>query len=332
MSQKKFVKVLSFLINNTPYAKTLLTNLGIGKVISYGQKHGMLDFDHYTDTYWNELDMVQKYINENATGNPQNIWQKDILSRFSDLIPFEKCLVVGCGNGWVERQLFDLGIGKNFDAFDISEKYLTLAKESKGNRRISYFKADLNNLESFPIHHYDAIFNVGALHHGFRLARAMWILNQTIKPNGLMFNFDYVGPAQHLYSDEHLKLLHNLNQSLPQRFQSPHHFRPTKEDFAFGDPTEAVNADLVKPTFERFFDIVYQNNINGGIGYPLLVNNIAEFQKNDDESQYHLGQILKNDKKYTIENKIPVLFWYGIGTPKKKENILYHEFLPSSRG
>ena len=241
-------------------------------------------------------------------------------------------MVIGCGNGWVERELFDLGIGKSFDAFDISEKYLEIARKERGCRKINYFKADLDNLETFPIQKYDAIFNVGVLHHGYRMSRMVWYLYRSLKPSGLMFNFDYVGPARNNYQNEHFELLKKINDELPKRFRSKYRLRPNKEDAAFGDQTEAVNADLVKPTFERFFDIVYQNNINGGIGYPLLVNNIEEFQKNDDESQYHLGQILKNDKKYTIENKIPVLFWYGIGTPKKKENILYHEFLPSSRG
>jgi len=328
MSNKRFFSVVSFLINNIPYAKTTLTHLGIGKVISYGQKTGLLHFDHYTDTYWNDLDLVQKYINENATGDAEIIWQKDILKKFSEYVPFEKCLVIGCGNGWVERQLHDLNIGKEFDAFDISEKYIEIAKSQKENRKINYFLADLDNLQNLLENNYDAIFNVGALHHGFRLSRTLWALNKALKPNGLMFNFDYVGPAQHMYSDEHLELLNNINQNIPERFQSIQHFRPTKEDFAFGDPTEAVNADLVRPTFERFFKIVYEKNLNGGVGYPLLVNNTKEFEKPDEESKKFLSKIIEFDRKFSQENKVPVLFWYGVGKPKEKNDIIYNEFLP----
>lgn len=328
MISKKFVKCISFIINNTPFAKTILTHLGIQKVIALGQKSGLLHFDHYTDTYWNSLDIVQNYINENATGDPDTIWQKDIPKRFPDKIPFQKCLVIGCGNGWVERELFDLGIGKSFDAFDISEKYLEIAESKKENRKINYFMADLDNLDSLPQNHYDAIFNVGALHHGFRLERTLWYLNKSLKSDGLMFNFDYVGTAQHMYSDEHFELLQKINKSLPQRFQSTQHFRPTKEDFAFGDPTEAINADLVRPLFERFFEIIYEKNLNGGIGYPLLVNNTKEFEINDKESQECLSKILKLDQKYSEEKKIPILFWYGVGKPKQKNNIRNNEFLP----
>ena len=100
--------------------------------------------------------------------------------------------------------------------------------------------ADLDNLQNLLENNYDAIFNVGALHHGFRLSRTLWALNKALKPNGLMFNFDYVGPAQHMYSDEHLELLNNINQNIPERFQSIQHFRPTKEDFAFGETVKIL--------------------------------------------------------------------------------------------
>jgi len=326
--QKKFFSSVSFLINKTPYAKNILANLGIKKIISYEQRTGFLHYDHYTDTYWNDLDMVQKYINKHTTDNEDTIWQIDLLSRFAEYIPFHKCLVIGCGNGWAERQLYDLKIGLDFDAFDISQKYLEEAKEKKENRPIRYYKDDLNNLEKLPRNHYDAVFNIGALHHGFRISRALWYLSRSLKQNGLMFNFDYVGPAPNNYSDKHFQLLNQINKQLPERFQSHHNFKPTKVEFAFGDPTEAVNADLIRPTFERFFDIIYQRDVNGGIGYQLLVKNTKEFHENDDEAKRCLAKILEYDKKYTIKQKVPVLFWYGVGQPKAKENISHNKLLP----
>jgi len=328
LQKKKIFGLVFFVINKIPHMKTILTNLGIGRIISYAHKTGLLSYDHYADEYWNELDMVQKYINKHATDNEDKIWQIDLLSRFAEYIPFQKCLVIGCGNGWVERQLYDLKIGLNFDAFDISKKYLKEAKGKKENRPIRYFKDDLNNLEKLPLNHYDAIFNVGALHHGFRLSKTLWYLNRSMKSNGLMFNFDYVGPALNNYSNDHVKLLTQINKQLPKRFQTTRKFTTTKEDIAFGDSTEAVNSDLVRPIFERFFDIIYQRDLNGGIGYPLLVVNTKEFHKNDDDVKYNLAKILEYDKKFTIEHKIPVLFWYGVGKPKTKESISYSEFLP----
>lgn len=327
---KKSVIWFGRLMLHFPYSKKILAKIGFGKIIMTLLNSGTLDYDHYKDNYWNNLHPVQQYINYNATGNKDTIWQIDLLTRFQNLTPFKKILVIGCGNGWVERQLFDLRIGIDFDAFDISEKYLEQAKKQKGERKIRYFKADLNKLDSLPISYYDAIFNVGVLHHGFRLERIMWFLSRSLKPDGLMFNFDYVGPAQNNYSDEHLKLMTEINNSLPNRFKSPHRLKPVKEDFAFGDPTEAVNADLVRPTFERFFDIIYQRDVNGGIAYQILVNNISEFEKNDEESLDILDEIIKKDQFYTENKKVPVMFWYSVGKPKEKNKISFSELLPST--
>ena len=99
MLLQKSLNLASLLINKTPYAKTILAKIGVSKIISYGQQSGLSYHDHYSDKYWNDLDTVQKYINKNATGNEDTIWQIDLLTRFSEKIPFKKCLIIGCGNG-----------------------------------------------------------------------------------------------------------------------------------------------------------------------------------------------------------------------------------------
>lgn len=286
------------------------------------------NYDHYKDQYWNNLELVQQYINRNATGNKDTIWQIDILTRFKNYVPFNEVLIIGCGNGWVERQLFDLGIGLHFDSFDVSEKYLETAQQLAANRSIRYFKADINHLENLEESHYDAIFNVGVLHHTFRLSHTLWKLSRSLKPNGLMFNFDYVGPAHNQYSDHHLTILKEINKQLPKRFQSPYKLRPNKKDFEAGDPSEAIHSDLVRSTFERFFDIIYQRDSNGGIAYQIFWNNIDEFKKNDKEAIETLEFLLKKDAEYTASKEVPILFWYGVGIPKSRHNVKHSETLP----
>jgi len=325
-------KIIHFsytIINHIPFAKKILSFFGIKYVIDFGRKKGIIqEIDHYKDSYWNDLDLVQQYICENATDNKDTIWQIDILTRFKEFLPFKNVLIIGCGNGWVERQLSDLKIGLHFDAFDISKKYIDTAKKQAGNRNIQYFVADINHLNNLKQSHYDAVFNVGTLHHTFRLSHTLWNISKSLKQNGLMFNFDYVGSAQNQYSDEHLSIMENINKQLPKRFQTPHKLRPSKEDFEFGDPTEAINSDLVLPIFERFFDIVYQRDLNGGVAYQILINNIQEFEKNDEEAIKVLKFLIEKDAQYTELKKVPVLFWYSVGTPKPKKLIMNWETLP----
>ena len=286
------------------------------------------EFEYYHDKYWNDLTAVQNYINKSATDNPKTTWMEDILGRFDQHVPFEKVLIVGCGNGWVERELYDLGIGKKFDAFDISADHIEMAKNLSDGRNINYFLDDMNDLRNIPSDDYDAIFNVGVLHHVFRLSRTIWTLHRRMKKGGLMFNFEYVGPAQNQYSDDHLKILEKTNGEIGNRFSTVIPLLPKKSGFETGDPSEAVNADLVRSTLLRFFDIVHDRDINGGVAYQILWNNIEEFEKNDDDAKNALELLIRRDRELTESGQVPVLFWYSVITPKPKEQISDNEFLP----
>lgn len=274
------------------------------------------NFSHYTDKYWNDLQVVNEYKNKLSTDNQQIDWINDISNKFSNYIPFENVLIVGCGNGWLERRLYDQGIGKNFDAFDISEDYLVEAKEKKEHRNINYFVDDINNLQNLTNEKYDAIFNFAILHHADKIDLAMKKLSDSLKPNGLIFNEEYVGPARNQYTDEHLEKMFAVNSDLPERFRSKHALRPPLENFRV-EPSEAIHSDLVISTFKKYFDVIHERNMNGGIAYQILWNNIEEFNNSDDpEAKKWLAYLLEQDLKFSNEKKVPILFWYGVGTSK----------------
>ena len=275
------------------------------------------NYTPYVDKFWNDLETVKKYKRKLATGNENLTWFDSIKTAYADLIPFKKVLIVGCGNGWVERKLFDKGIGIEFDAFDISEKYLLEAKEKKGNRTINYFVEDVNSMNSIEENKYDAVFNYAILHHVYEIDFAIKKLSKVLKPNGLMFNEEYIGPAQIQFSDSHLHLIENVMNSLPEKYRTKYPLRPAIENFRV-DPTESVHSDLIKHTFSKYFDITIDRPMNGGIAYTLLWNNIKQFENpNDLEAKKWLDFILEKDSFHTKNGDVPVLFWYGVGTPKQ---------------
>lgn len=274
------------------------------------------NYSHYTDKYWNDLQSVREYKNKLSTDNENIDWIDDLPNRFSNFIPFQNVLIVGCGNGWLERRLYDNGIGKNFDAFDISEKYIHQAEQAKGNRQITYFIDDINNLQKIKPKKYDAVFNFAILHHAAEIDSALKILSECLKPNGLMFNEEYVGPARNQYSDKHVLKMLEVLADMPERFRTSHSLRPTLANFRV-EPSEAIHSDLVIPIFKKYFDVVYERNMNGGIAYPILWNNISNFENNKyPDSRKWLNYILEKDFEMTKNGKVPVLFWYGVGKPK----------------
>jgi 2-polyprenyl-3-methyl-5-hydroxy-6-metoxy-1,4-benzoquinol methylase len=302
-----------------------LTIFQVSKILMESEEgKAFTNFSHYTDTYWNSLDVIVKYKNKLATDNEHVQWIDDISNRFNEYLPFENVLIVGCGNGWLERTLHDKGIGKKFDAFDISEKYLEEAKEKKEDRNIHYFIDDINNLQNLSMKKYDAIFNFAILHHATEIDSAMQKLSNSLKPTGLIFNEEYVGPARNQYSDDHLERMLEINSDLPERFRSKHILRPPLANFRI-EPSEAIHSDLVISTFKKYFDVVYERNMNGGIAYQILWNNIEEFKNsNDPEAVKWINYLIKQDLKLSKEKKVEVLFWYGVGKPQEiKKEIKY---------
>ncbi|MDH3825419.1 MAG: class I SAM-dependent methyltransferase, partial [Nitrosopumilus sp.] len=274
------------------------------------------NFSHYSAEFWNHLYSVQKYINKLCTDDEHTDFMEDMLKRFKDYIPFEKVLIVGCGNGWVERRLADMNIAKHFDAFDISDEYLEEARSKKNNRNINYFVDDINELNNLPDVKYDAIFNIAILHHAEKIENAVKKLSNMLKPDGLIFNYEYVGPAQNQYSNEHLKIMEEINNLLPERLQSKSPLRPPIQNFRV-EPTEAIHSDLVRPIIRKYFYIIFEREFNGGIAYQILWNNISAFKDElDMKAEKELEKLLKMDLDYTKAKKVPTLFWYSVGMSK----------------
>ena len=298
--------------------KKHLTIEDVKKILSESDEAKSLkEFTHYSDKYWNDLELVRKYKDNLATGNENTHWISDILNRFKEYLPYGNVLIVGCGNGWLERQLYDLGIGKHFDAFDMSEKYINEAKELKQSRPIDYFLDDINSMSKIEDNKYDAVFNFAVLHHAMNIEYALKKLASCLKNNGLMFNEEYVGPARNQYSDDHVNIMLEIMSDLPKKFRTKAKFlRPPLANFRV-EPSEAIHSDLILPLIPKYFDIIYQRNLNGGVAYQILHNNIDEFNDtSNSESVKWLEYLLQRDLQFTENGKVPVLFWYGVCTPK----------------
>lgn len=223
--------------------------------------------------------------------------------------PFSRALVVGCGNGWVERDLFDRGIATRFDAFDVSEQYLAAAEAHRGSRDIRYFRSDFATFE--PDGRYDLIVNVAALHHAQRLHGLVRKLAQAAAPDGIFVNWDYVGPSRNQYTTAQVRLMREVNESLPLRFRSRHTLRPSLRQMLATDPTEAVHSAEIIDAVSAYFDVVERRDLGGGIAYQLLWNNLAEFEKADEDARRTLQRLLELDWNYTRAGRVPTLFSFS---------------------
>jgi ubiquinone/menaquinone biosynthesis C-methylase UbiE len=283
---------------------------------------------YYHGQYWNDFRLVLEYMCENFTGNKNKWWVQDFKERFCQR-PFEHGLVLNCGNGWVEREFIDLGLVKRITAFDYSMDLLHVAEKEKGERPISYFQTDVNKID-FGDNQFDLIVNVASLHHVQYINRLCRIMCSTIKENGILVNYDYIGPHRNQYPFKQWYYINRVNRSLPDFINKSPFVKPHLPTMLLDDPTEAIHSELIIESVSRYFEIFERHDTGGGIAYELLTHNSKLKNVPADELDIHIGRILALDKEYTKLNRVPPLFSYFLARPKKtvlsdETNLEYYQ-------
>lgn len=270
---------------------------------------------YYQGQYWNDFPRVLEYMCQNFTGNRNKWWVQDFKERFCQQ-PFEHGLVLNCGNGWVEREFIDLGMVKRVTAFDYSMNLLQAAEKEKGARPISYFRTDVNGID-FNENQFDLIVNVASLHHVQYINRLSRIMCSALKENGVLVNFDYIGPHRNQYPFRQWYLINRVNRSLPHSVRKSPIIKPHLPTMVFDDPTEAIHSELIIESVSRYFEILERHDTGGGIAYELLTHNPKLKNVPAEELDFYIDEILKYDREYSNSKQVPPLFSYFIAKPNK---------------
>jgi SAM-dependent methyltransferase len=214
---------------------------------------------------------VRHYVNQ-LIGGERMMWPVEWFEHWLGGRTFERALSVGCGGGGFERGLVERGLCKRVDAFDASITSLhlarTAAKDAGLGDRIHYFAADFN--EPVLRGQYDAVFFQQSAHHVAKLEKLDRAILRALKPNGLVYMDEYVGPARTDWTDELIAHQRALYASLPsetRRFDRLSY--PVMQD----DPSEAVRSSEIETQLRIGFRIVAERPYGGtllSLVFPCL--------------------------------------------------------------
>lgn len=173
-------------------------------------------------TWWDAGPAIDAHINQKITGDPDESWiDYTLRTHFGDRLPVGEWLVLGCGNGHLERKLAALGAFDHCDAYDISPHSIALASSrarQAGFQHIDYHVADVNELE-LPAGKYDTVWMSAAMHHFSALEFVYGQLRQGLAPHGLLVMFEYVGPNRFQFSKRQKEVTNLCLQLLPERYR-----------------------------------------------------------------------------------------------------------------
>lgn len=135
----------------------------------------------------------------------------------------QSVLSLCCGFGHVERELVTkLGTIKECIGVDIAEGALAAARQrasDEGMKSIKYVSADLNNYK-WESQKYDLVIANGALHHIKSLEGALSGIRQSLKPGGVFFACEYVGPSYMDHSTRQLEIINAASFLVPPELRA----------------------------------------------------------------------------------------------------------------
>lgn len=216
------------------------------------------------DRYWGAQPLVRRAINRRVTGDP-NLWPMEWFAKNYAPKPLELGLSVGCGTGLLERDLFAKGVCARVEGVDFSPESIAEARrgaeEAGLASSLDYRLADINAIR-LPRARYDIVFFHGSLHHIRNVEGVMEEVRGALRPGGLLFLDEYMGPSRSEWSDAQWGFARSAFDALPPELKNRAELAiPLPMD----DPSESVRSSAILPAARRLFEIVEDRPYGGNI-------------------------------------------------------------------
>lgn len=282
-----------------------------------------LEFTHRLETeVWMASPVVRRYLHSLSTGDPNCDWLTFIRHHhFSG--PVGRCLVLGCGTGWLERALAASGQFRSIIACDFAADSVDEARRQAEREAMSLIEYRVLNLEKeeLPEGKFDAIVANDVLHHITGLEALYERIHDKLEPGGRFAFCEYIGPNRFQYPDERMELINRYFRVLPARLRRDSftgellHER-SRIDAAHviaWDPTEAVRSEEVLPLARSFFEPVAEIPYGGSLLNPLLFAIVKNFREADPEDDAMLQRLCDTERRLLQEGRLSSDFFIFVG-------------------
>lgn len=214
---------------------------------------------------WMASPEVRKYLNT-LIGGGEHDWPFNWFERFLNGRRVPRALSIGCGTGALERDLMRRKITDRVDAFDGSTVSLAKAKQeaiAEGfGDAIHYFAADFNE-PVLPRGIYDGVFFHHSLHHVAKLEKLLRAVMLALKPGGLLYLDEYIGPSRSWWTDDRFRHERALFEQL---VPEPARFVPNLPlPVVYEDPSEGVRSGEILEQVAVGFDILEFRGYGGNL-------------------------------------------------------------------
>jgi SAM-dependent methyltransferase len=276
----------------------------------------------YSDMLWFNHPTVIAHNRRRITGDPM-VSELEYFKRRYIPKPLYRGFSLGCGTGWLERKAIDLALCKYVIGIDASPKRIESAKalgESYGNR-LQYFVWDVNKLsQEYGNASCGVVFAKAILHHIENLEGVLDRIPGILKPDGLLYIDDFIGPTRRQWPDEQLRIANDILAMLPPHLKT--HIRTgeikrplVREDparVAAKDPSETVRSGEVEKCVRERFTVVESHYYGGTLAHLLFGAILPNFNPANGEHNAILNLVLYLEAHLIDAGELRPDFWWAV--------------------
>lgn len=279
--------------------------------------------------YWETLDEVSRYQARRISGHPHVhfvAYMEQMLARHFGRTPLH-AVSLGCSESLYapEFHLAAAGLLAGCDILDVAQGLLRKQQalaQSKGLERFRYLVQDLNTVKLAPESIHFA-WGFGTVHHVEDLDHLFAQVNAALKPGGLFFMREYVGPDRIQLTARQLSVANRILAALPENLRRlsdgslKSRIEPTDvEALIQVDPSESVRSSEIMRILPMHMRVLEVHHTGGTLLHPLL-NGIANNFEGSPEADAMLrvliamdeilidGGVLPSDYVVCVAGKLP---------------------------
>ncbi len=290
---------------------------------------------------WVECEAVHRNLNWRGTGDTGEDWLTHT-GRFLAKTRPRRALSIGCGFGIIERLIRERNICDFVEGIDVAPGAIEGARRLAAEANLTGIEFNVMDLESssLPEATYDAVYAHASLHHVFNLEHVLDEVRKSLKPNGVLFVYEYVGPSRMQFPNDHIELADSLLKMIPREYRrlipaggikNEVHRLPLSLMIA-SDPSEAIRAPEIVPMVADRFKIEHFREVGGTLLMQILHGIAGNFRDGDPIAMPIIDGFIKLENWLLDTGTLPSYHAYVVARRTDQELLAQRQsYLPSRK-
>ena len=266
--------------------------------------------------------LINQYRNQTFFGinsDKEDGWYEFVKANVGEQI---KGLTLGSGAGRHEKKLSAYGVVEEWTSIDLVENPLDKSSKSLDN---IFLIGDLNFME-LPHEAFDLIYCRGILHHIVNLEHLINQIFRSLKSNGYLVVYEYVGVEKWQWSRKHIQLLEKCSIPFIKKSNRKLSFRKKSIGQMNSRPLESIRSSEIPAIINNYFKPLHEVLWNKML-YPFT-NSRVKIKGNEDPDFINrmISFALDLEEKYKNDNTLSPTELFGVY--EKKTDIKMSNVIP----